>query len=121
MTANNGAEVFNVEVALEHALYKIAQRRKYRDDQRHEQPLTGTVPRTALHANEQNCGECSDCSANETFHRFRWADPFARSGVRPVADPTNNAITSFATTPAATMNKVSVPTLNPETPRPEFE
>ena len=35
----------------------------------------------------------------------------ARNGVLPADDPTNNAPTSLAITPTATMNKVSVPTL----------
>jgi hypothetical protein len=64
MPTQYSAKVFDIEVALKHRLGKIAKWRHDRNHQREQQPISQTVPRRALRANEYNRKERTDSSTD---------------------------------------------------------
>ena len=108
------AEVLGVEVALEHALDEVAERRHHRDHDR--QQRTGASAssrcRSTRRCRRPPSPRSSSASRRSDPRRVLFGLIHGRSGVRPAAEPTNSAPTSLATTPSASRNSVSVPTFD---------
>ena len=80
MALDDGAEVLHVEVALEHALGEVANRRHDRDDQAQQQQVAGAVPGGALvgNADQEHRTERQDGAAQEAFNALVGANPVAQ-------------------------------------------